>query len=311
MAAELTAPPEPVAAARAHTERAFYKVGYTSHIFGLMDRLYPYVGREIALGLGRAIAGTYAQTHPGVVEVVRRNIELIAPSQATTETAHRVFTEYGATIADYIAIGNMTPADAADLCVERSGLEHLEEARRRGTGAILVTGHLGFFEFGSLLLRQYGFDVSIVTLSEPTEALTRWRADFRRRWGTETIEIGRDAFSSLEVTRAVGNGRYTAMLVDRPFGPRACEIPIGNGRALFSEAPAMIAWISGCPIIPVAITRSGNDHYRMVAHPCIWSDPTLSRSENIQTMTRRSAEALITEFERAPEQWYHFIPIGR
>ena len=44
-----------------------------------------------------------------------------------------------------------------------------------------------------------GYPVTVVTLSEHTRELTEWRANFRRRWGAETIEVGPDAFSSLRI----------------------------------------------------------------------------------------------------------------
>jgi lauroyl/myristoyl acyltransferase len=222
-----------------------------------------------------------------------------------------VFTTYGATIADYVAVGNMKPSRAASLCAESHGSEHLEEARRAGRGAILATGHFGFFEYGALLLGHMGYPVTVVTLSEHTRELTEWRANFRRRWGAETIEIGPDPFSSLRVLHALGAGGFAAMLADRPLGGPSIPIDLPNGRIAFSTSPALLAWMADCPVVPVTVARRADGHYRIVSRACIWPRRFAGeRGVAVEAATRAVAAALFDEIARTPHQWYQFVPVG-
>lgn len=294
-----------------HYERAFFKLIYTPQIFEFTSRLFRFLGRGFYAAVARSVAWSYAVTQHGVREIVRRNLEMLMPGQARGRDAVKVFTTFGATIADYVAVGNMEQADAEKWCAESLGSEHLEEARRQGRGAILATGHFGFFEFGALLLGRMGYPVTVVTLSEHTPELTKWRADFRKRWGAETIEVGPDAFSSLRVVQALGEGRFAAMLADRPFGGPTVPIDLPGGKIAFSASPALLAYLADCPVIPVTIARRADGRYRIVSRPCVWPRRLGdTREACVEAATREIAASLFAEISRHPHQWYQFVPVA-
>lgn len=294
-----------------HNERAFFKLVYTPAIFEFTSRLFRFLGRGLYVSVARSVAWSYAATQHGVRETVRGNLGLLTKAPVRSGDAVKVFTAFGATIADYVAVGNMDQVEAAKWCAESLGSEHLEEARRAGRGAILATGHFGFFEFGALLLGRMGYPVTVVTLSEHTPRLTKWRADFRRRWGAETIEIGPDVFSSLRVVQALNRGGFAAMLADRPMeGPRV-PVDLPNGRIDFSSSPALLAWLADCPVIPVTIARRDDGRYRIVSKPCVWPRRfTGGRDACVEAATKEIAASLFEEIIRTPHQWYQFVPVA-
>jgi lauroyl/myristoyl acyltransferase len=294
-----------------HYEKAFFKLIYTPGIFELASRLFRFSGRGFYGSVARSVAWGYAVTQGSVRETVRKNLALLSKEAVRANDAVRVFTTYGSTIADYVAVGNMTEDKAVGLCAESLGAAHLEEARLAGRGAILATGHFGFFEYGALLLAHMGYPVTVVTLSEHTPELTAWRAAFRRRWGAETIEIGPDAFSSLRVLQAVGEGGFAAMLADRPLGGPAIPIDLPNGRIAFSTSPALLAWMADCPVIPVTVARRDDGRYRIVSLPCVWPRRFgKERDAAVEHATRAVAASLFDEIVRTPHQWYQFVPVG-
>lgn len=296
---------------RPHYEKAFFKLLYTPGIFEFTSRLFRFLGRGFYGWVARSVAWTYAVTQRDVRETVRRNLSLLTRDAVSGRDAVRVFTTYGATIADYVAVGNMPKDRAAALCAESIGSENLEEAKRAGRGAILATGHFGFFEYGALLLGHMGYAVTVVTLSEHTRELTEWRAAFRRRWGAETIEIGPDAFSSLRVVEVLKAGGFAAMLADRPFGGPTVPLDLPNGRIAFSSSPVLLAWMAECPVVPVAISRREDGLYRIVSKPCIWPRRFgEDRETAVANASRAVADSLFEEIARAPHQWYQFVPVG-
>jgi lauroyl/myristoyl acyltransferase len=293
-----------------HHEKWFFRKLYTPSVFELMARLSGVFGRGFCRWVGRTISVGYGLTQGGVRETVRENLRLLGEDVATRENALGVFAEFGETIADFVRLGGLKPEEAEGFCPERAGFEHIDEALAHGKGAILATGHFGFFEFGALLLGKMGLPITVVTLSEHIPALTEWRAEFRRKWGAETIEIGPDAFSSLRVVKVLNGGGLAAMLVDRPHD-HAAVVAAPNGRTRFSESPALLAWLGDCPVIPVTISRRRDGNYRMVAKPCVWPRRLgEGRGECVRLGTEAVAAALFEEFVREPRQWFHFVPVG-
>lgn len=292
-----------------HYQRLFYRWGYTSRTFTLLEHAVKFAGRRLSNTIARQIANFYSATHPGVVETVRRNLLLLNAS-ATTRHARAVFRNFAVGLSDYWLCGLLPVAKTSAWCRERSGMEHLQKARAAGRGAILATGHFGLFEYGALLLAEKNLPISVLTLSEPTPELTRWRADFRRRWGAETIEIRRDPFSSLRVVEALQANRFCAMLVDRPFDGPSIECPVPHGQIPFSLSAALLAHLADCPILPVTVQRLPDASYRLVTHAPIFVDRSLPRQKALESMTREMATVLAADFADAPEQWYHFAPVS-
>lgn len=295
---------------RPHHERWFYRRMYSAKVFELVCKIYRLFGRSFYRRAAWMIAWAYAVTQHGVRRTVRENLRLLQPDGISDADAKKVFTNFAVTIADYFCVGNIPCHEAEAWCVERSGIEHLEEARKAGHGAILATGHYGFFEFGALLIGRMGWDISVVTLSEPTAALTGWRAAFRGRWGAKTIEIGADAFSSLRILKVLEAGEFAAMLIDRPFGDFTEEVKLPGGSIPFSKSPALIAYMGDSPIVPVVVAGLPDGKYRMVAKPCVWPRRLgLPREEAIRVATQMVAASLVDEFARDPSQWYQFPPL--
>ncbi|MFZ4597306.1 MAG: lysophospholipid acyltransferase family protein [Terrimicrobiaceae bacterium] len=299
-----------MSAARSHSERFLYRFGYTSPAFRALLGLGRMLGRNVSRSIGRIVGRSYAVTQPGVVDVVRKNLSLLKGRAFSPDEASQVFVNYGETLADYLWLGSRKPDVGFSLVEFSGGLDRLQSALASGKGAILATGHYGFFELGALVLGQMGFPVSVVTFPEPSPALTRWRADYRLRWGAETIELAADAFSSLRVNEALERGRFTAMLVDRPVGGRTVDVDLPGGRIPFSSAPAILAWMSGCAVVPVDVRKTKAGKYAIRAGEPVRCDTTLPRNEAIAKCTRQVASDLLEGFRQDPLQWYQFVPVG-
>ena len=292
------------AATKSHTERLAYRLGYTSNAFSFLRALSGIAGRAGSSMIGALLARAYCATQPGVVKVVARNLELLG-HPSSRRSAPKVFENFARTLADYFYLAGKSREEAYALADIEGPLPEFPAGR----GAVLATGHFGFFEYGALVLGMKGVPVSVVTDAEPTTGLTHWRAEYRLRWGAETIELGNDPFSSLRAATAIGAGRLTAMLVDRPLGGRSTEIELPGGRIPFSMAPALLSWMVGCPILAASVRRTPGGRYAVTTNPLVTADRNLPRDESLADCTRRVADSLIRDFQKDPLQWYHFVPL--
>jgi lauroyl/myristoyl acyltransferase len=247
----------------------------------------------------------YALTHPARVARVHKNLQLL-DAAVTRKTARRLYGEFGKTLADYFYIGTRPPAEAVKIIREKGGDGPLEQLRREGTGAVIVTGHLGLFELGGLLTAHLGFPALVLTLPEPSSGLTAWRAQFRRQWNVETIEVGTDSFAFIEIARRLREGALVAALIDRPNAPEPSPVVFPNGTAGFSSGILLVAGQCRVPVIPATMIRRPDGFYRADFFQPIRIEPRGSRAETLQFYSQQIADRLLPTLSAHPEQWYQF-----
>ncbi len=288
----------------AHTRRLAYRLGYTSSGYSFLRGLAALGGRNSCSLIAATFARFYCATQPRIVEVVARNLEILGHPHPR-QSAPQVFENFARTLSDYFWMAGKSREEAFAL----ADFEGPPPGIPAGQGAVLATGHFGFFEYGALALGMKGIPVTVVTHAEPSSGLTRWRAGYRHRWGAQTIELGSDTFSSLRAASAIESGQLTAMLVDRPLGGRSMDVMLPGGKIPFSMAPALLSWMVGCVVIPVSVRRAPGGRYIVRTNPPVLADRSLPRDEALVDCTRRVAAALVQDFQMDPLQWYHFVPL--
>ena len=290
-----------------YRKRTFYRHFYTARAFELIVFGWQLLGKNGSFIVTRFLGLGYAITHPNTIKAIRSNLALLDKKNGRFSQACRLIINQAECFSVYGQLASAHTGNVMNLVGEKTGFEHLQSVQARGQGCMLVTGHLGFFELGGLVMAEMGFPVTALTLPEPTNELTAWRADFRAKWGVKTIVIGNDTFSVVNIVRALNEGAYIATLIDRPYDGAGVEVSLPNGKILFSTAPVVISLLAKCPIIPVGVVRQSNGKFAIHAFPPIeprWLDS--GRQETIEHFTREIAASLLTLFKEAPEQWYHF-----
>jgi lauroyl/myristoyl acyltransferase len=146
-------------------------------------------------------------------------------------------------------------SQAEELVFGWQGWEHFTAAHARGKGVLLVTPHLGNWEFGGAFLVEKGYRLLVLTQAEPDAQLTKIRQASRARWGVETLVVGDDPFAIVEIIKCLQAGAAVALLVDRPPAPTAVTVELFGRPFSASIAAAELARASGCAILPVVMVR--------------------------------------------------------
>jgi lauroyl/myristoyl acyltransferase len=234
------------------------------------------------------------------------NLAVLTSDQVTQEKLCRAcFVNFLRMLHDFCdaAAGGVPRID--QLIVERRGFEFLEAGRQRGKGTLLLTGHLGAWELGGMVLAAAGFPVSVVTLEEPTPELDAWRRKYRARFGIRTITVGSDKFAFLEIMQALRRNELVAMLVDRPYLNSGVEVKFFDRPTLFSAAAARIWQHTDATVMPAFALQLQPGKYGCYAYPPIKMTAEPGLEENSQRVAN-VFQAIIREF---PDQWFNFVPI--
>jgi lauroyl/myristoyl acyltransferase len=277
-----------------------------------MFELGAWFARALPLTMLRKLAGLagglYASTHPGRVAVVARNLQLLDPA-STKASARQVYCEFGKTLADYFYIGTRPRSQAAGIIAQIDGAEHLRHAHELGRGALIVTAHFGLFELGGLLLAEHGYPSVVLTYPEPTRALTKWRAAFRKRWDVETLEIGTDSFAFLQIAERLREGKFVATLVDRPHPTNSAPVSLPNGMTQFSAGVLLLAAYGSVPVLPATMVRREDGTYHAQVFPPFTVEPHGPREETLRFYSQQIADTFLPVLTAYPEQWYQFVPL--
>jgi len=286
---------------------------YRAFWFEAGARLARLVGVESARKVGRALAETYRLTHPRAHAIVRENLTILCGPELCESTVRQTFRNFGATLADYFRLGARTNQDALALIASRRGLEHIQDALGDGKGVLLVTVHTGLFELGGLLMEELHLPLVVLSLPEPNAALNQWRAAYRHRWGADTLEVGTDQFSFVDIIRQLREGKCVAMLMDRPQGNgEVVSMDFPHGRVPFSTGPVWLSLLSGAPLVAVTIIANESGNYVLEALPPLrtqWRGT--DRSTTVREFTLNLADQFRNPICNHPDQWYQFTPLLR
>ena len=187
-------------------------------------------------------------------------------------------------------------------------LPRFNQVLAQGRGAILVTGHYGNWEIGSVLMsRVLHLPLTIVAMAEASAEVNRVRREIRDRLGVDTIEVRQSLDTALQIRRRLSDNRIVAMLMDRHLGRDRVQVTLLGRPAWFLRTPALMGYLSGAPLMPCFIQRTES-------HPAFsvfLGDPIVvatdrPRDEAIQQAAQQFADQLSARVRQHPEYWYQF-----
>jgi KDO2-lipid IV(A) lauroyltransferase len=232
---------------------------------------------------------------------VRANLALLLdePSSARDALGREVFRNFGRYLVEFFTIHQTSHPEC-----QVEGLEHLERAQASARGLILLTGHLGNWEVGSVLVRRMGFPVTVVARPHADARLDRLFNRQRQRCGLTVIAAGRDAARrSLE---RLHGGQCLGLIGDRVFDGNSVEVTVGSRRLPLPRGPALLSLRSQAPVVPTFLIRQGRWRFRLCFEPPIWPASGQGREASVRALTQRYAAVFERYLTRFPEQWLRF-----
>jgi lauroyl/myristoyl acyltransferase len=244
-------------------------------------------------------------------EIVTQNLlpPLAFDRAAAEKTCCELFRQFGIKLADLWRYEAGCAINQVGFGPEQWA--QFESVRARARGVLLLTPHIGNWEFGAPFLRERGVSLQVITQAEPQSSLTDLRQASRARWGIETLVIGENPFAFVEVIRRLEAGATVALLVDRPPAPSAITVKLFGHRFAASIAPAELARATGCAILPVCIPRTANGYSVEVFPEIIYDRATLGTREARANLTQEILKQFEPVIRRHLAQWFHFVPLWK
>ena len=194
--------------------------------------------------------------------------------------------------------------------VSAEGLESWRELSASGQGFLLVTGHLGAWEMGSLLpAHQEQRKIHVVREAETDPRAQRFIADLIRGAAGElyTTHFAEDPCLGMNLLDALRQGEIVALQGDRPrSGGRTAEVSLFGRPFAMPVGPAALARAAGVPLLPVFVFREGRMRYRCSIRQPIEVPHTADRCADVTQAVQRFATELESAIAHRPYQWFCF-----
>jgi len=195
------------------------------------------------------------------------------------------------------------------LVGRRGNSKPMDDALAAGTGAILVSPHLGNWELGGVALADEGYPVNVLTFREPDERFNTARERLRNERGIRFIYVDRDDSSPLAIVEAVNalrRNEVLAILGDRDGSSQTIRIDFFGRPTNIPVGAAYLALASGAPVIPVFVLLEKGRYATIMEEPIFFSGSYGQHGSAI----RSGMERLLAVFERYirayPDQWYNY-----
>ena len=266
--------------------------------------------RAVSYAIGRAGTWIAWRLMAESNDALAHNLVPLFPEENTAQLRRRALMTYRAYAHDTIDVLRSMEAGAAGLEalfeIPDSTRHVFAELEKNGRGFLLVTGHYGNWEIGSALMRRLQLPLTVVAMPEADSDVNELRRQIRDRLGTDTLEVRQSMDTALQIRRRLQEGRSVALLMDRHVGRDRVQVEFLGRRAWFLRTPAVLARLSGAPMVPCFIERIGPGRFRARAEPPIYVLADGDRDAAVGEATQQFASHLEARVRAHPEYWYQF-----
>lgn len=223
-------------------------------------------------------------------------------AQANTIIA-TLFKNLGQSVLETLYSPKLTPQNIGTY-VELENASYLDEALAENKGVIILTAHIGNWEWMGAALALYGYPTTTIVKRQPNDQVTRILNEYREMAGIEVFSRG--GAEMVGAARALKRKKILGFLADQDGGFHGVPLMFLGKMSSTPIGPAMFAKKFKAPIVPVfAIHKPQNGHTVIIGKPLYYED-TGNEEQDIKNITEKMT--LLTEnfIKEHPTEWLWF-----
>jgi KDO2-lipid IV(A) lauroyltransferase len=256
----------------------------------------------VAVGLGRSIGALFFTLDRSRRRLAIENLAAAFPAwtrRACRRTGRRTFMHFGQLLIELLRFRGLT-AEAIRSRVEIEGAERVHQAARNGRGALLITGHFGFWELHGIAHGALLYPIAVVARPLDNPLLHDLLEEVRTATGNSVIYRKGGV---RRILKALGSNQGVAVLIDQHIQPADALVVEFFGRpAATTAAVAALAARTGAPVIPVFALPLPRGRLRLIyEHPV--APPADESPEALRQFTQRCTDVLEMYVRRHPHLW--------
>jgi Kdo2-lipid IVA lauroyltransferase/acyltransferase len=279
-------------------ERLEYAVVWISvKLLGALPRSW---ARALGACLGTGALSSLARLR----KVGLRNLELAFPEKSAEERAQilrRLFRNLGWLLAEFCQMSRYTPKNTKNF-LRYDGLEHYLNARAKGKGVLIVTGHLGAWELSSYYHSMMGHPMSMVIRRLDNARVDRLVNYIRCLHGNRVLH--KDDFAR-GLLGAMRQGETVGILMDTNMTPpQGVFVPFFDHPACTASGLARVALKTGAAVLPgFMLWEEQEQKYVLHFGPEIEMVTTGDDEKDAIENTARFTSVIEAYIRKYPSQW--------
>lgn len=285
-------------------ERATLRERVEFALVWILVRLMALLPRGVARGLGAAIGWVAYQTLARLRRVGFRNLQLAFPEMEAEErerTLRTLYRNLGWLLAEFCLMPGYT-AEEASRFIRYEGLENYLQARDRGKGVLVLTGHLGAWELSSFYHSLMGYPMAMVIRRLDNPLVDAFVNRIRCMHGNRVIhkdDFARGLIASMRASETVGFLMDTNMTP-----PQGVFVPFFGVMACTASGMARVALKTGAAVVPGFLLWEKSEG-RYVLHFGEELEVVSTGDAEMDAMTNTAAFTAVIEsyVRRYPDQW--------
>lgn len=216
------------------------------------------------------------------------------------ELAKSVFEMMGKNAGDLIRGLPIKQLEHLKRFVKVEGEEYLEAAYAKGNGVIMLTSHVGAFEFVGSYLGLMGYQPNGIGTALKDEKLNQLLISSRTSRGIVAIERGKETFKML---KALKTGGMIIILIDQDTKVKSRFINFLGRPAATPIGGTIMAQKTGAAVIPIYITLQPDFSQLIRIYPEVQMVSTGDPEDDLITNTQNISNTTEKVILDNPSQW--------
>jgi len=183
--------------------------------------------------------------------------------------------------------------------VELDGEEFVGAALAKGKGCIVVSAHLGCWEYHGAYAANKGYPVTYVVAQQSNAGIGKIIDERRSAVGIETYQRKNAARG---VISALKRNRLLAIMIDQDAGKNGVFVPFFGKSASTTRGVATFAIKLGAPILMITGYRSSDGRSISKIQP-VDCESSGDFDRDVERITAEMTGMIETEIKKTPEQW--------
>ncbi len=259
----------------------------------------------LLMGIGRILGNLYYLFVKKERErAVRQMMEALQmPEAEARRTVRESFVNLARNVLEILYMPHLNEQNFHKY-IEIDHLEILKKALAERKGVVILTGHIGTWEWLSAAFTLNGLPVTAIAKPQPNMQFTEVLNALR---DTIHVEIfSRGTSELLAAARALKKGKILGFLADQDAGPGGAFLPFLGKTASTPMGPAVFSRKFNSPVVPAFILRQPNGKHKVVIKDIMRYEDTGDTDKDLFDFTARMTKIVEEIVRENPTQWLWF-----